>query len=200
MSSGDFERLERRFSPRATWTAFLYGCLVLAAVTMSVVSASGPTGVFGACLAIVVLTIAFVDAQSFIIPDWLNAVGFALGLFCAMTQQTDVIWGAALALLRAGTLVLAFLLLRLLYARIRERQGLGMGDVKLAAVAGAWLDWGTLPVAIEVATLAALSTYVLRQLALGETLSATKRVPFGLFFAPAIWIGWILETTGSLPF
>ena len=35
----------------------------------------------------------------------------------------------------------SFFALRYGYARLRGRQGLGLGDVKLAFVAGAWLDW-----------------------------------------------------------
>jgi leader peptidase (prepilin peptidase)/N-methyltransferase len=43
--------------------------------------------------------------------------------------------------------------------------------------------------------LAALAVYVVRQRALGHALRATGRLPFGLFFAPAIWIGWLLNAT-----
>ena len=40
------------------------------------------------------------------------------------------------------------------YARFRGRQGLGLGDVKLAFVAGAWLDWSMIPIAIQLAAFA----------------------------------------------
>jgi leader peptidase (prepilin peptidase)/N-methyltransferase len=63
----------------------------------------------------------------------------------------------------------------------------------LAFVAGTWLDWMTIPLAIELAAFAAITTYVLRQLILGQPISATTRMPFGLFFAPAIWICWVIE-------
>ena len=99
----------------------------------------------------------------------------------------------AIALLRGAVLALIFLVLREGYARLRRRHGLGLGDVKLAFVAGAWLDWLTIPIAIQLAAFAALSAYLLRQLISGRSLSATTRMPFGLFFAPAIWICWVLE-------
>jgi leader peptidase (prepilin peptidase)/N-methyltransferase len=72
-------------------------------------------------------------------------------------------------------------------------QGLGLGDVKLAFVAGAWLDWLTIPLAIQLAAFAALSAFLVRQLVSGQSMSATNRMPFGLFLAPAIWICWLLE-------
>jgi leader peptidase (prepilin peptidase)/N-methyltransferase len=80
---------------------------------------------------------------------------------------------------------------------LRGRQGLGLGDVKLAFVAGAWLDWTVIPIAIQLAAFAALSAYIVRQLAFGRSISATGRMPFGLFFAPAIWICWLLSWLGA---
>ena len=58
-----------------------------------------------------------------------------------------------------------------MYRRIRGRDGIGLGDVKLAGVAGVWLDWWVLPVAIEIAALAALAVYAMRFLH-GRNLSA----------------------------
>ena len=88
-----------------------------------------------------------------------------------------------------------FFALRAVYHRIRGRQGIGLGDVKLAAVAGVWLEWTTIPIAIEIAALAALAGVAIRQLARGRPLHAQARLPFGLFLAPAIWLGWLLEAT-----
>ena len=100
----------------------------------------------------------------------------------------------ALAVMRRAALALLFLTIRYVYARVRGRQGLGLGDIKLAAVAGAWLDWSFMPIAIEIAAFAALAIYALRQFLLARPISATSRLPFGLYFAPAIWICWLIET------
>ena len=70
---------------------------------------------------------------------------------------------------------------------------IGLGDIKLAAVAGVWLDWHMMPIAIDIAAAAALAVYVTRQLALGRIIRPTGRLPFGLFLAAAIWIGWLLD-------
>jgi leader peptidase (prepilin peptidase)/N-methyltransferase len=50
-----------------------------------------------------------------------------------------------------------------------------------------------MPVAIDIAAVAALAVYVARQLVLGRSIRSTGRLPFGLFFAPAIWVGWALD-------
>jgi leader peptidase (prepilin peptidase)/N-methyltransferase len=140
------------------------------------------------------LAIAVIDQRSFIIPNWLNAIGFGLALMHAAAQEPNMITQAvAIAALRGLALALFLFAIRVLYAQVRGRQGLGLGDVKLAFVAGAWLDWLMIPVAIELAALAALSAYLWRRLVLGQSISPTSRIPFGLFFAPAIWICWLLE-------
>jgi leader peptidase (prepilin peptidase)/N-methyltransferase len=96
--------------------------------------------------------------------------------------------------IRAAVLGFAFLALRALDFRLRDREGIGLGDVKLAAVAGGWLDWPMMPVAVEIAALAGLSVYALGRLTGRPPFSATARLPFGLFFAPAIWFCWLIET------
>jgi leader peptidase (prepilin peptidase) / N-methyltransferase len=168
--------------------------IAAAAVYVSLVSAPGMIGFLGAGLALVTLAIAVIDSRSFIIPDWLNAVGGSLALMHAAAQEPEAMLQAvAVAALRGIMLALIFLALRYGYARYRGRQGLGLGDVKLAFVAGAWLDVFMVPVAIQLAVFAALSAYLVRHLVMRQSLSATARMPFGLFFAPAIWVSWLLE-------
>ena len=94
---------------------------------------------------------------------------------------------------------LLFYGLRALYRRVRGREGLGLGDVKLAAVAGAWLDWMTAPIAIEIAALAAIAVFAVRYFAGGQTLDTAAKFPFGLFLAPSIWLGWLIEVTLLAP-
>ena len=68
---------------------------------------------------------------------------------------------------------------------------MGFGDVKLAAVAGVWLDWAFLPVAIEIAALSALAVALYARFR-DHGFDPKARLPFGAFFAPAIWICWVL--------
>jgi leader peptidase (prepilin peptidase)/N-methyltransferase len=194
-------QIASRLTPQAVRTGLVVGIITVAAIILSVVSAPGMAGMLGATLAVLMVTIAVIDWRSFIIPNALNAAGFCLGLVHSLIQQPDgMLIAVALAVTRGAALALLFLTLRYLYARVRGRQGLGLGDIKLAAVAGAWLDWSIMPIAIEIAAFAALTIYAVRQLVLGRPISATSRLPFGLFFAPAIWICWLIETTLLPPF
>jgi leader peptidase (prepilin peptidase)/N-methyltransferase len=68
-----------------------------------------------------------------------------------------------------------------------------LGDVKLAAVAGVWIDWPLIPVTVEIAALSALLAYGVSRLMLRLPVQRSARLPFGLFFAPAIWLGWLLQ-------
>ena len=129
-------------------TSGFLGLVGAAAVYVSVISAPGASGVLGAGLALVMLAIAVIDWRSFIIPDWLSAAGTCLAIVYAAIQEPDaMLQSVATAVLRGAGLHFCFAL-RYGYVRLRGRQGLGLGDVKLAFVAGAWLDWLTIPLAI----------------------------------------------------
>ena len=144
------------------------------------------------------LAIALIDRRQFIIPDELNAAAFLLALADARIGRGALLEDTASAVIRGAVLAATFLAWRILYRRLRGRDGLGLGDVKLAGVAGAWLGWFTIPISIEIAALGALAAHIVARRSQGLTLSATARLPFGLFFAPAIWLCWLLETTLGL--
>jgi len=166
----------------------------LVAAVASIIAAPGLGGVAGAGLACLMVAIAVVDAHRFIIPDEFSAAALALGLVDAAIRQLDAI-GAALAgaTLRAAVTAGLFFGLWAAYRRLHGRDGIGLGDVKLAGVTGAWLDWPSIPIAVEIAALAALAVCLVRWLGFGRAISATTRLPFGLFLAPAIWIAWLGE-------
>ena len=174
------------------------GILALAAAAASLAVAPGPNGILGALLALSMLAIAIIDMRNFVIPDVLNAGTLALALLYSLVNDWEdgtpaVLEGVATTLARGLALALVFLALRQAFYRLRRRQGLGLGDVKLAGVAGAWLDWAMMPICIEIAALAALAFHLLRQLRRNRGLQASARLPFGAFLAPAIWICWLLQ-------
>ena len=184
------------YSTAGPKTRLIVGLLVVGSVGISIISSPGPVGILGAALALLMLTIAFIDRQRFIIPNELTGAGLALALVhAALLEPNAIPVAVAIAVVRGAVLASVILLIRYIYRRLRGREGIGLGDVKLAGVAGAWLDWSIMPMVVEIAACTALLVYLVRQYALGRPVSATTRLPFGLFFAPAIWFCWFLETT-----
>jgi leader peptidase (prepilin peptidase)/N-methyltransferase len=78
-------------------------------------------------------------------------------------------------------------LLRWGYARIRQREGIGLGDVKLAAAVGAWLPLDVLPLCFGIAASGALVMVMWVHLR-GDDIDRTLRLPFGAFLCPALWL------------
>jgi leader peptidase (prepilin peptidase)/N-methyltransferase len=182
----------------AAWQApIAYAVLTAIACSIAIAShfaAPGTSGLLGGALGLLMLAVAVADARAFIIPDRLTIAAFLLALTNAANEGlASMPENIAVAAWRGLVLALAFFAVREIYLRLRHRHGIGLGDVKLAAVAGAWLDWPLIPVAIEIAALTALIVYIVSQLVLRRSLSATAKLPFGLFFAPAIWFCWLLN-------
>jgi len=125
------------------------GLIALAVIAASVLAAPGLPGLLGAGLGVLMMTIAVVDARHFIIPNALTLAAFGLALVNAGIGGG---WeGVIMALLRGAVVALGFLIVRIGYQWLRGRQGIGLGDVKLAGVAGAWLGWTMLPIAVDAA-------------------------------------------------
>lgn len=170
-------------------------CALLFGVFASLVTAPAAEGIFGAFLAALMLAIAVNDARHYLIPNELTGAAFALALLRGAAAVPDA---GAVALLwpvaRALAVALPLLLLMLAYRHWRGRDGLGLGDVKLAAVCGAWLGLATVAAVIELAALLAIGAYVANAVLRRKPLRGTAFLPFGLFLAPSIWIGWLGET------
>jgi leader peptidase (prepilin peptidase)/N-methyltransferase len=167
---------------------------LLAAVGASLAAAPGPEGVLGAFLGALVLAIAISDFRRYIIPNELTGAAVVLALLRAGTVGPEAGWEAVLwAAGRALAIALPFLALMAGYRWWRGRDGLGLGDVKLAAVAGAWLGLITVFAVVELATLSALGAYFAAGGIRKRPMKATAFLPFGLFLAPAIWLGWLAE-------
>jgi leader peptidase (prepilin peptidase)/N-methyltransferase len=134
------------------------------------------------------LALAVIDVRHMLLPDALIlpllAAGLALcllggdGLSCR-----DRLIGAAIGLAVP-------LLIRALYRRLRGREGLGLGDAKLLAAAGAWLGWAGLPGVILIAAAAALVVELARAVIEGR-LETRRPLPFGPYLCLAIWLIWL---------
>jgi leader peptidase (prepilin peptidase)/N-methyltransferase len=103
------------------------------------------------------------------------------------------------AVLRSAATGGALYLLRAAYRWRAGVHGLGLGDVKLAAAAGPWLMWPTLPFAIAVAAVAALLTAGARAVLMRERMHLRQELPFGAFLAPAVWMSLLIERLWLAP-
>jgi leader peptidase (prepilin peptidase) / N-methyltransferase len=172
--------------------ASLIGAVGAGAVLASIAAAPGWSAAAGAVLAGLMLAIAVIDHRRMIIPDELNALAFIAGLIAAGVGAEAVPAIAILqALVRASLMFALFFGFRAGFRALRGLEGMGLGDVKLAAVAGVWLDWPFLPMAVEIAALSALGAALYARL-WGDRFDPKARLPFGAFFAPAIWVCWLL--------
>ena len=167
----------------------------LAAATLSIGLSPDFSGALGAVLALLMAGIGRVDASRFRIPDPLNAASFLVGCGNALATGSGMDLAAlGQALARAAVTALIFYGLKLFYERRRGLDAIGLGDVKLAAVAGVWLGPIPLSIAIECAAVTALLGALRRSQTRGRRLGRRGRVPFGAYFAPSIWLAWMLQT------
>jgi leader peptidase (prepilin peptidase)/N-methyltransferase len=150
------------------------------------------------------LALAVCDAETMQLPDTLTLPLLGLGILYRASDGIEEMhrgaayaWHTALTLgLRGGlrgaisacATALALLLLRWLYSLLRHRQGLGLGDVKLAAAIAAWLGARQMCVVFFLAVVTGALTALL-VLALRGRKATTQEgplaVPFGTFLALA---------------
>jgi leader peptidase (prepilin peptidase)/N-methyltransferase len=177
--------------------------ILMAGVTaLSLYLLPQPDRWFGAALAVLALFIAVVDLEFLIIPDLANAAMFIVGLaFAAVTAEPGaMLYALADAVLRAAVAGAALWLLRFVYLHRAGVEGLGLGDVKLAAAGAPFLMWAMLPVALLIAAAAALIAVAAQALTRRKLPGRRDELPFGAFLAPALWLAFLIGQIGLLEF
>jgi len=133
------------------------------------------------------LALAATDLRMFLVPNFLTLPLIAAGLAeAALIEPAAVLHRLAGVVLGTGVV----LLVREAYWRVRGREGIGLGDAKLLAAAGAWVSWDGLPSVLLIATLGALAS-VLPRLLRTSRIGWTERVPFGAFLCLGAWLVWL---------
>ncbi|HYE00368.1 MAG TPA: A24 family peptidase [Alphaproteobacteria bacterium] len=150
-------------------------------------------------LAAALTGLAVSDWRRMLLPDWLTlpliAAGLALAAWTAPEALPERLLGAGLGFaLLAGV--------ALLYRALRGRDGLGGGDAKLFAAAGAWVGWQGLPAVLLVASLGALAVVGARRLA-GRPLGPGDALAFGPYLCLGFFLVWLMPgawlAPGALP-
>jgi leader peptidase (prepilin peptidase)/N-methyltransferase len=89
-------------------------------------------------LALALVAAAFIDLEHMILPDEITLGGLVLGLLTAKLRGVSLVDSIASG---AGAFLLIWFVFNVLYKMLRGRTGMGMGDAKLLALAGAWFGW-----------------------------------------------------------
>lgn len=161
--------------------------------SVSAIALPWPAALASTALGALMIAGTETDARCFLLPDVVTLGGLLVGLAAApLLAPVDPIFALAEASLRAICLAGAFELLRQSYRRSRGCEGLGFGDVKLAAAIGAWLPLEFIPACVALAAGAALAGVAVARLR-GAQIDAGMKLPFGAFLCPALWLVFFLS-------
>ena len=133
------------------------------------------------------LTLAVIDQRHMIVPDVLSLPLIPAGLaVAALTPAGGFVHhlaGAVAGAVSLGAIAWA-------YQRVRAREGLGLGDVKLFAAAGAWVGWPGLPSVLLIGAAAGLAAAGIAARAKGAP-GPKEPVAFGPYLALGLWVTWL---------
>ncbi|HEV2303678.1 MAG TPA: prepilin peptidase [Stellaceae bacterium] len=169
---------------------WFYPGVELAALAVAVVSFAVDRGLWGwldCVLGWWLLALGWIDLRRLVLPDALNLPLIVAGLAAALLWSPEDLEARALGAV-LGYLGLAAI--ALLYRRLRRREGLGGGDPKLFAAAGAWVGALALPSVLLLAALFALAAAGAAA-AGGGRLRRHSALPFGPPLALAIWLVYL---------
>lgn len=134
-------------------------------------------------LALALAWICVTDFRQFRIPDAASLGLIFLGLIWSFWSSVTIPLSAALgAALGYGT----FAFIGSVYFRRTGEDGLGLGDAKLLAAAGAWLGWEDLPLLVAVSAASALAF---------AAMTWRRRVAFGPWLSAVFWTIWVVRVS-----
>lgn len=142
----------------------------------------GVPGWASAALGWALLAAAWIDAETFRLPDAITLPLIPAGLLVTWLEQPGALYNHAAA---AAAGYIGFRLIDALYHALRHRHGLGQGDAKLLAAAGAWLGLAALPYVVFTAALAGIAITLLST---RSSPQPEQRIAFG----PALALSFFL--------
>ncbi|WP_425287923.1 prepilin peptidase [Pseudovibrio denitrificans] len=142
---------------------------------------------FSILLAIILVYGASVDSLWFFIPDRTSA---ALALSGCIATQVLTPNELKINILAALTIGLGLLAFSKLYVLLRNRTGLGLGDIKLLASSSLWLGFQGVPSAIFLGSVIGIAMMIGTSVG-RKKLTFHTRLPFGPPLSLGIWITWL---------
>ena len=133
------------------------------------------------------LNIFFIDLKHYIIPDVLTFPMMALGFFKSFDPNLSPIFPNYINSLLGGIIGFGIIwLLIIFYKKIRNKEGMGLGDAKLLAVIGFWFGWISIPFVIFLSSVTAL--IIVTPDLLKKSKKLTSEIPFGPYIITGTFI------------
>ncbi len=144
-----------------------------------------------ALLSSALIAIIFIDLEHMIIPDKLTLPGAVIGLLYSLTPYGIGITSSAIGLLvGGGALYLVAMLGELLF----KKESMGGGDIKMAAMLGAFLGWQRVTlIFVSSAAIGLLVSIVV--MAFSPSFRRERMLPFGPFLALAGLVAMVYGDT-----
>lgn len=133
------------------------------------------------------LALSAMDLRYLVLADAITLPMIAAGLAVSAWLNLDQVWLHGLG---AAVGFLIMVAVARIYRAVRGRDGLGLGDAKLMAAAGAWVGVQGLGTVLLYAVGAALAYATLAR-ASGRPIDAATPIPLGAGIALALWIVWL---------
>ena len=139
-------------------------------------------------LSIFFVIIFFIDLKHFIIPNELTFPLMAIGLFKSFDPNLNqylfpnflnsLVGGVA------GYLIIWMIIF--IYKRLRNKEGMGLGDAKLLSAIGFWFGWISIPFILF------FSSFIALVLAIPSLINKSKNLSSQIPFGPYLILGCIL--------
>jgi leader peptidase (prepilin peptidase)/N-methyltransferase len=130
---------------------------------------------------------SIIDSRHLTLPDSLVLplipAGILLHAWLAVDAWIDHLMGASIGFV-------LFAAISITYRVLRRREGLGLGDAKLLAAAGAWVGWVGLPSVVLLGAVFGLATGLALRMT-GRDVGRVTELPFGPALALAFWLVWL---------
>ncbi len=143
------------------------------------------------------LTAAWIDAQTYRLPDFLTLPLILAGLAMTWVAQPGALYNHAAAAMLGYA---SFRLLDWAYYHVRKRHGLGQGDAKLLAAGGAWAGLAALPYIVLTAGLLGIVMAMLMRPAGAQAERGGQIIAFGPALAASCFAWRLLAAAGAAPF
>ncbi|MBI4196343.1 MAG: prepilin peptidase [Deltaproteobacteria bacterium] len=134
-------------------------------------------------LASPLIAITFIDLSHKVIPNVISLPGIPAGLLVSLLIygfQVEILWRSLIGMAAGGGLLF---LIAWLYEKLRRREGIGMGDVKLITMLGAFLGWKGVFFVLMISSLLGSLTGLVMMVVSRKNLQ--YEIPYGPFLAAA---------------